>query len=378
MKRIYLDNASTSFPKAPGTAEAMFDYLTENGANLNRGEYSDTFSAEEHVNHVRSLLASHFGSSHPECVAFSQSVTYAINAIISGLFNRETPVLISSMEHNAVVRPLALHRIPFIQIPSDRQGHCLLSKLPSLAAHQAKALIIQSASNVSGTIQDIALASKLAHENGLLMIVDAAQGSPHVKLDMEKMGIDAVCFTGHKGFLGPQGIGGMVLSPELAALLPPFAAGGTGSLSYAAAMPDFLPDKFEAGTQNIPGLFGLEASLEYEKAYHEKIEAHLKWLTEMLINGLSEIDGVTVLGPPSSELRTPVVSITTQGADIAQLCTMLEQRAGIEARVGLHCAPLAHRSLGSFPEGALRFSPGPFTTDEEAETAISVLRSCLK
>ncbi|NLY06869.1 MAG: aminotransferase class V-fold PLP-dependent enzyme [Spirochaetales bacterium] len=378
MKRVYMDNASTSFPKAPGTAEAMTHYINDIGANLNRGEYSDTFSSEEHINNVRRMIADMFGSSHPECVAFTLNVTSALNTIISGLSAASKPVLISSMEHNAVLRPLVRYNVPFVTIPSDAEGHCIINNLKKSAKEGAGALIIQSASNVSGTIQDIPRIAEIAHAYKLLLIVDAAQGSPHVPLNLEKMGIDAICFAGHKGLLGPQGTGGMILSPMLADRLLPLIAGGTGSRSFSEKMPSFMPDKFEAGTQNIPGLFGLECAIDYERNHHEEIESNLQHLTSHLIDGLLSISGIRILGPAADEARTPVVSLTSDLFDIAELARLLEETGNIQTRVGLHCAPLAHRSLGSYPSGALRLSPGPFSTAEEIDFTLDILKCCMQ
>ncbi|MGP1419054.1 MAG: aminotransferase class V-fold PLP-dependent enzyme [Sphaerochaetaceae bacterium] len=377
MSRIYLDNASTTFPKPPEVAEAVSDYMRSIGANLNRGEYNNTFAAEQHVNNARSLIAALLGSSHPESVCFTLNVTYALNTIISGLFSPSDHVIISSMEHNAVLRPLILNNIPYSIIPSDSNGNLQLTAIESLINKSTKAVIMQSASNVSGTMHDVERAAETAHRHRLLMIIDSAQGTPHVKLDMEAMGIDAVAFTGHKGLLGPQGTGGMALSPAIAAAIRPFAAGGTGSMSHSPFMPEALPDKFEAGTQNIPGIFGLEAALKFGEANHQRLEQHLNLVTGHLLESLSRIDSLTIHGPGLNAKRTPLVSVSCSRMDISELARLLEERGGIETRVGLHCAPLAHRSLGTFPTGTLRLSPGPFTTLDEIDLTAGLIREIL-
>ena len=370
-KRIYLDNASTSFPKAPGVSAAVCSYIDNLGSNLNRGESNSTFTAEERVNTLRRRLDTLFGAPSERNVCFSQSVTYALNQLISGLFSPADHVLVSGMEHNAVIRALVQQGIPYSVIPADENGNLDFSACQHLTVPATRALIIQSASNVSGTIHDIDRAAEFARKKGLLLIVDTAQGTPYVKIDMNGMGIDAVAFAGHKGLLGPQGTGGMILSDTLAERLRPFIAGGTGSLSDSYLMPTFLPDRFEPGTQNIPGLFGLEAALEY-KENHDTARAAIR-AADVLCEGFASIPGIKIIGPAIGARRTPVVSVTSDRADISRIAMLLEDRAGIETRVGLHCAPLAHRSLGTFPTGTLRFSPGPFTTDAELELTISTL-----
>ena len=370
-----MDNASTSFPKAPGVSEAVCDYIDNLGSNLNRGESNSTFTAEERVNTLRRRLATLFGAPSERNVCFTQSVTYALNQLIAGLFSPADHVLVSGMEHNAVIRPLVLQGIPYSVIPADENGNLDFSACQHLTVPVTRALIIQSASNVSGTIHNLGRAAEFAREKGLLLIVDTAQGTPYVNIDMNSMGIDALAFAGHKGLLGPQGTGGMVLSDRLAGLLRPSIAGGTGSVSDSFAMPPFLPDRFEPGTQNIPGLFGLEAALGYLENHDTAVAAVRA--ADILCEGFASIPGIKLIGPAIGAPRTPVVSVISDRMDISRIAMLLEDRSGIETRVGLHCAPLAHRSLGTFPTGTLRFSPGPFTTDSELEQTVSTLREIM-
>jgi selenocysteine lyase/cysteine desulfurase len=281
------------------------------------------------------------------------------------------------MEHNAVMRPLTQLRIPYSIIPCTKEGYIQIEHIPSLITSQTKAIIISQASNVTGTIQPVREIAAIVKQHGLLIIVDAAQLPLSCDISVVDDDIDAIAFTGHKSLLGPQGVGGMVLSDQLAQLVTPWAAGGTGSKSDLLEMPDFLPDKFEAGTQNLPGIIGLSAALDYIQAHKESIVSNEESLTERLLDYFLSDSRIKVIGPRDMSARTSVISVDFPSLDNAQVADALFLDAGIETRVGLHCAPIAHKSVGTFPRGTVRFSLGYATTLQEITQTIDSCKRVL-
>jgi cysteine desulfurase family protein len=380
MKEIYLDNASTSFPKAPGVGEAVYEYMVLSGANINRGSYGSAYSALEKVLECRELLAETFNGGDYKNVVFTKNVTESLNIIIRGLLKEGDHVLVSSMEHNAVMRPitaLAEKGISFDRIPCRRDGSLITEEIEALIRPETKAIIMTHASNVCGTLMPVETVGKICKAHGIFFILDSAQSAGLVPIDMDKMNIDALCFTGHKSLLGPQGTGGFVLKEKLVEIIEPFIFGGTGSISDSLRMPDFMPDRFEAGTMNIPGIIGLREALLWLKSREEgSILRHELKLTKYFLEALeSEIpDKVTVLGKENVEGRLGVVSLLTPGLDPAMVCYRLDREYGIATRVGLHCAPDAHKSLGSFPGGSLRFSFGYANEEDDVEKAVRALK----
>lgn len=370
-QRIYLDNAATSFPKAPGVAQAMATYLLSNGANLGRGSYDSGYEVMEQVQRVREQLATLFGASDARMVTFSLNVTHALNVFITGMLNPDDHVLISGMEHNAVVRALVLHRFSYSIIPCDEIGRVLSELLPSLVTSKTKALIITSASNVTGTIQPVTELGKLAHQYGLLVCVDTAQGSPTVDCKLASDCIDAIAFTGHKGLLGPTGTGGLVLSELVAERIRPMIGGGTGSFSDQLTMSPTFPDRLEAGTQNIVGILGLGKALEFDQG------EQAKRMTDRLLQYLREEKRVRIIGSNHLEDRTATISIDVPNTDNAHIAFALSQEWGIETRVGLHCAPLAHTAMHTLHKGTVRFSAGYATTEAEIDVTIGALQTVL-
>ncbi len=375
-KRIYMDNSSTSWPKAPGVGDVVRNYIEENGCNLNRGTYEGAYSAMEIILEARENLADFFLSPRSENVLFTLNVTEALNCAIKGLFGRSDHLIVSSMEHNAVMRPIVQKGIPFSRIPADRDGIMDLSAVESLIDRNTKAIISTGLSNVSGTIQPVMELGEIAHAHGLLFILDGAQSLPYNRATLESA--DMICFTGHKGFLGPQGVGGMVVTDEVAERMEPLVSGGTGSLSDSEEIPPFLPDRFEAGTQNIPGLIGFAHALSFVLPRLALLKDHEMKMTELLIERFRTLDGVGILGPEDMERRGAVVSIDIADRDNGLVSARLAEEYGIETRVGLHCAPNAHRTLGTFPQGTIRFSPGPFTSSDEIEETYGALKEILQ
>ena len=382
MDYIYLDNASTSFPKAPTVATAMSDYITNRGININRGSYALAYDVEDIIYTTRQRLHTLFNGHDPSHVIFTQNVTMSLNMVIKGLLKAGDHVLVSSMEHNAVMRPLTQLRdkgITFDIIPCDKMGSIQLESMDSLIRPNTVAMIINHASNVCGTIQSLESIGPICKAHNLQFIVDAAQTAGVIPIDVKACHIDALCFTGHKGLLGPQGIGGIILTKEMAQNLTPLIAGGTGSFSHLETMPTHMPDAFEAGTLNLPGIIGLNEGLAYiESQGMENIHKHELALTQSFLEGLQSIDGINIVGKKNIEDRPAVVSITIDGMDPASIAYELESNYHIMTRVGLHCAPRAHQTLGTYPEGTVRFSFGYANTHEDVESALSALHRIVK
>lgn len=382
MKSIYLDNASTTFPKAPTVASAMSDYITNRGININRGSYALAYDVEDIIYTTRQRLNNVFNSHDPSHVIFTQNVTMSLNMVIKGLLKFGDHVLVSTMEHNAVMRPLTQlldNGITFDVIPCDVTGSIEIDAIESLIRPNTVAIIINHASNVCGTIQPIQSIGALCKAHNLHFIVDAAQTAGIIPIDVKACHINALCFTGHKGLLGPQGIGGIILTKEIAQILTPLIAGGTGSFSHLETMPTHMPDAFEAGTLNLPGIIGLNEGLSYiESVGMKNIHNHELTLTKTFLEGLRSITGINIIGKQDIQDRTAVVSITIDGMDPASIAYELESTYHIMTRVGLHCAPRAHQTLGTYPEGTVRFSFGYANTMEDIETALSALHKIVK
>ena len=386
MNRIYLDQASTSFPKAPGVAQAMMDYLTMNGSNVNRGCYSSAYSAEEVIYETRQLLAELFHFSRCKNVIFTPNITTSLNFILKGLLKPGNHILVSAMEHNAVMRPivqLAACGISFDRIPCRKDGSMLLEQVEPLIRPETKAIVTLHASNVCGTRMPLTALGEICQRHHLYFIVDSAQTAGIVPIDMTASHIDALAFTGHKGLRGPQGTGGFLVTEELAEQMEPLISGGTGSVSHTEEIPDFLPDRFEPGTPNMPGIYGLHKALLFLKiknhmqTSYEKEEALTSYFLQQLFALYDTEKHIRIIGKKDLTDRNAVVSIQTPEMDMAQVAWQLDSEYGIMTRVGLHCAPNAHKTLGTYPAGTIRFSFGPENTQEELDAAIYGLKKIL-
>ena len=372
MRSVYLDNGATSYPKAPGVGEAMARFITEVGCNIGRGGYQRAYDAAGRVLEVREALNTLVHGPNPRNVVLTAGATAGLNLLLKGLLRPGDRVLTSPMEHNAVLRPLEqLKRQGVVvdYLPCTDRGELVLEGLSDRITPDLRAVMLCHGSNLSGTLFPIGKVGALCREKGVFFLVDAAQTLGVFPVDMAAMGIDGLAFPGHKGLLGPQGIGGLVVTDALAAELEPLLAGGTGSMSESLDMPPYLPDRLEAGTLNLPGVFGLGAALDYLAEQGEALRVREHKLAGHLWARLMELeeDGIRVLGTLDPANRTGVVSIDCAKMDNAQLAFLLEQDYGVQTRCGLHCAPMAHRTLGTFPQGAVRFSVGPFNTFEELD-----------
>ena len=381
MENVYLDNGATSFPKAPGVGEAMCQYIQRVGRNVGRGTYAQALDAAGQVMAVREQLRKLVNAPSGRNVIFTPGATWGLNLLLKGLLRPGDKVLTSPMEHNAVLRPLEQLKKQGVEVeflPCTQRGELILDGLTE-QLEGVRAVMLTHASNVSGTIFPIAQVGGLCRERGVFFLVDAAQTLGVLPVDMTEMGIDGLAFPGHKGLLGPQGIGGLALTDALAAELDPLASGGTGSMSESLDMPPFLPDKLEPGTLNLPGIMGLGAALDYLAEQGEALRQREAKLARHLWYRLKELDGegLRVLGSDDPHNRVGVVSVDFTGADNGEMAFRLEQEYGIQTRCGLHCAPLAHRTLGTFPQGAVRFSVGPFTTFGEIDYLEGALEELL-
>ena len=394
MKQIYLDNASTTFPKPREVADAVYQYMTGVGSNIGRGGYTSAYAAEEAVFAARQLLCDFFGGEDAKNVVFTKNVTEALNVIIRGLLQPGDHVLVSAMEHNAVMRPLQLigrelepgeqapaAEISFSRIPCDKEGNLQLEALPKLVQQRTKAVLMTHASNVCGTLLPLARVGEFCQDKGLLLLVDSAQSAGVFPINMQQLHIDALAFTGHKGLLGPQGIGGFVLREHMVKRLAPFIVGGTGSLSHTESTPRFMPDKFEAGTLNLPGIMGLAAGVRWlNQRGMASLRAHELALTEQLLTGLLDLEQqglLRIVGRRDIVQRTSVVSIAATKQDLAVVAHRLNEEYGIATRVGLHCAPNAHKTLQTYPTGTLRFSMGWHNNEADIDAVLKALREVL-
>ena len=378
MQTIYLDNGASSFPKAPGVGEAMARYVTENGANVNRGVYGRASDAAMTVLETREQLKElfHFPGDLRQ-VIFTPGASYGLNQVIRGYLRPGDHVIVSSLEHNAVMRPLTELRksgVVFSRMPADRNGETKVDSVVPLLRENTRMVLVSHASNVCGATL---LLSDLAHSCkhlGIPLVVDAAQTAGHLPIDFEKLGLAALCVPGHKGLLGPQGIGALLLDRSFAEKLTPLVTGGTGSASDSEEQPDYLPDRFESGTLNLPGIYGLNAALSFILSRGvESFHSHELALTQRFLEGLAHVP-VRVAGPGSAKRQVGVISVDFEGRDNAEAAFALEREFGILTRCGLHCAPSAHRVLRTFPGGTVRFSIGYSTTEAEIDAAVAAIR----
>ena len=381
MKDIYFDNSSTSFPKAPNVGRAMGEFI-ENGAfNINRGSYEGAYEAGSAVLDTREMLKDLFNCPNSKNVVFTPSVTYSLNFFIKGFLKPGDHVLVTSVEHNAVMRPLVQMEklgVEFDAVPCDEEGGVTADDFRAYIKENTKAIITTHASNVCGTIIPIEEIGALCKEKGLVYAVDTAQTAGILNIDMQKANIDFLAFTGHKGLLGPQGIGGFIASDKLEGLIDPVISGGTGSLSDSEEIPDFLPDRFESGTLNLPGIIGLHQALVYLKeAGIDNMRKEKMEITKYFLDQVKEIDGVKVAGKKTVEGRLGVVSIDFEGFDNSIVSFYFSSKYKIMTRVGMHCAPRAHKTLKTFPQGTVRFSFSHFNTKEEVDVCIDAIKTIL-
>ncbi|HAL18201.1 MAG TPA: cysteine desulfurase [Spirochaetaceae bacterium] len=376
-RRTFLDNASSSFPRAPGIKAALNDYLNSGIGNIGRGQYRSAYDLEEKVMAAREAIAAFFNAHDPSAVVFTSGGTASLNMFLKGFLKKGDHVIVSPLEHNAVMRPLDDLRAKGVieySIAPIKDGVVVASGLEPLIRPNTKAVICNHASNVSGSVQDIEAVGMTAHEHGLAFCVDSCQSAGCVGIDVRKSHIDFLAFTGHKGLLGLPGIGGAVVG---GIAVEPLIRGGTGSLSDSFDMPVFLPDRFEAGTQNIPGILSVGCGIDFINSVGlDKIRSYKRELRKRFIGLISKgklAEFVSAVGSEDIE-NVGIVSISVKSHDIACIANALDMEYGVCTRVGLQCAPLAHKSLGTFEGGGtIRFSFSYFNTVEDVEIAVAAL-----
>jgi cysteine desulfurase family protein len=374
---IYLDNAATSFPKPPQVAEAISDFLLNKAGNPGRSGHALALAAGAVVADTRRSVAALFGIRDRDRLIFTLNGTDALNQALHGLLRPGDRVITTGMEHNAVARPLfvlAERGVEVVWLPGAADGSLDLADLErELKSAPTRLVVMTHASNVCGTILPIGPAAELAHAHGALILVDAAQTAGVLPIDVAELSIDLLAFPGHKGLLGPTGTGGLYIAPGVS--LIPMRQGGTGSHSELPSQPVELPDAFESGTVNTVGIAGLGAAVKVlQETGIEAVRTRESMLCGRLLAGLQEIDGVRIHGVLDPSARVAVVSVTLRGWEPIDASAALDSAFGIAVRSGLHCAPLAHRTLGTFPLGTVRLAPGQLTTEDEIDQTLAALR----
>lgn len=385
MDGIYFDNAATSFPKARGVGRAVSELLESGAVNIGRGGYEKAYSLSERVLDTRERLERLFSAPEDSSVCFTSGVTQSINQFLKGTLHPGDHIVVSSMEHNAVMRPLHSLKQSGVEVGVAEcapDGTLDPERVRACFRKNTRAVLCTHASNVCGTLLPVGAIGALCREEGVWFAVDAAQTAGVYPIDMRQMHIDFLAFPGHKGLRGPQGVGGFLVRKALAEEMTPLVEGGTGSLSDSEEQPDFLPDRFESGTLPLPAIIGLRQALivlqedGLEAGYRREME-----LTAQFLDGLREIPQARAVGITDRNLlscRLGVVSVDFSPFDNALAAYALEQDAGIMTRVGLHCAPRAHQTLGTFPQGTVRFSFGPENTPQEIDQCLRSIKSVIK
>lgn len=372
---IYLNNAATTLQKPPCVVQAVVEAMGGQGS-CGRGAHTSELSAARTVFHTRESLARLFAFHHPERVVFTSNATQSLNTALWGFLKPGNHVIATDWDHNSVLRPLhtlaQTNGVKVDYLTTDRLGRLRYELLESLLLPDTKLLVGTHASNLTGNLLDVQRMSAFAKKHGLLFLLDSAQTAGSIPIAMEEMGVHLLAFTGHKGLMGPQGTGGLCVAPEVE--LSPLLSGGTGVRSFEEDQPAEYPEHLEAGTLNGHGLAGLGAAVDFIlETGVETIHAHERALTERFVQGLYEIDGVTVYGDFSGD-RAPVVALNLEGWDSAAAADELAQEYDIAVRPGIHCAPRMHRALGTQDTGCLRFSFGWYTTEEDIDAALVALR----
>lgn len=374
---VYLDNASTTFPKPRQVIDAMYNYMLKIGGNAGRGNYSNSLQSNRYLYDAREIICNFFGYDSPSNVIFTNNVTTSLNILIKGILKSGDHVITSSMEHNSVIRPLFFCKehlkIKLDILKANSEGFIDINDLKRKITSKTKLVVITQASNVTGSIQDVHTIGKICDDNNIFFIVDSSQGAGVLNINMKDIKANAIAFTGHKSLLGPQGIGGFILDSKFNDSCSTLLHGGTGSLSYSLEQPDFLPDKFECGTLNLPGIVGLAEGIKYINSVGlDKIYQHNNYLVNYLLTGLLNIDGVNIYGDLSGKNLTSCISININSLNSSELGYYLECD-GIKTRSGLHCSPLAHQTIGTYPTGTVRLSISYFTTKEEIDYTLMIL-----
>lgn len=372
---IYFDNAATSLQKPEAVIEAVAEAMKSLG-NASRGAHSAALGSNRMVYETRELLAELFRIDDPSRIAFTMNATESLNIAIAGIFRPEDHVITTVMEHNSVLRPLyrmeeSGTELSFLQ--ADKKGNISYEELENAIRSNTRAVICTHASNLTGNVLDLEKIGEICKKHRLLFLVDASQTAGIIPIDVQKMKISVLCFTGHKGLLGPQGTGGIYVAPEIN--IRPLVVGGSGVQSYLRTQPDEMPARLEAGTLNAHGIAGLHAAVSYiiekgvEQIYQEEHEK-----TDYFYRMIRSIPDIHIYGDPEAELHAPIIALNIGDYDSAQVADELMETYGIATRAGAHCAPLMHQALGTQKQGAVRFSFSQFNTRKELDAGIQALR----
>lgn len=374
---VYLDNSATTFPKPKKVIDSIYNYMVNVGGNSGRGNYSNSMQSNKLLYEARETVCSFFGFNSSKNVIFTNNVTTSLNTLIKGVVKTGDHVITSSMEHNSVIRPLFSIKeslnVEVDIVTANNLGFLNPSDIESKIKPNTKLVLITQASNVTGSIQDLKSIGAICKKNDIFFIVDSSQGAGVIDINMREINANAICFTGHKSLFGPQGIGGFILDDKLNETCESFIQGGTGSSSYLLTQPDFLPDKFESGTLNMPGIIGLAEGIKFINsiglnAIYEHNNYLLNYFTQQLLN----INNLKVYGDISGKNSTSCVSININDLDPSEIGYYLDCN-NIKTRTGLHCAPLAHKTIGTFPTGTVRLSLSYFNLKEELDYTLEVL-----
>jgi len=377
--RIYLDNAATSWPKPAAVYAAVDNYQRNVGAPCGRSGYAEAIMISQAVDHARRQVARLVGLEDATHLIFTANGTDSLNLVIHGLLRAGDHVITSVIEHNSVLRPLAhlerLGQISVTRVACDRLGVIDPAEVRAAIRKATRLIAISHASNVTGAVQPIEAIGRMARELGVLFLCDAAQTVGHMEVDMGQLHVDFLACSGHKGLMGPLGTGVLAIRPEVAHQLESVRQGGTGTQSQEDRQPDDLPEKFEAGNLNVPGILGLGAAADYLLDRGLKsVHGEGQRLSARLLKGFQSIPRLRVLGPPTVEDRVPLVSIVLEGYDPQEVALSLDAAYRIQVRPGLHCAPAMHDALGTSKSGGtVRFSLGTFTTSEEIDATIEAV-----
>ena len=376
MNTIYLDNAATSFPKPEGVSDAMKTYMDRVGATINRSVYGSAQDAGLVTLQLRERLKRLFHFPEPVThVILTPGATWGLNMVIKGFLKSGDHCIVSSMEHNAVMRPLLqLSGVAYDRIPCSREGLLNPADIEALIKPNTRLLVMAHGSNVCGSVQDAEAVGEICARHGIAFVLDAAQTAGHYPVDFQKYRLSALCVPGHKGLLGPTGIGALLMTDAFAKQLDPIVAGGTGSASDSEYLPDYLPDRFESGTPNLPGIYGWEAALRFvESMGVAALRSHEMALCKRFLQGLETVDGAVLCGTGDLNRRVGVISVDFAEQDNGEAAFRLETEFGILTRCGLHCAPSAHKTLDTFPRGTVRFSLGFASTEADVDAALAAI-----
>ncbi len=381
MKRIYLDNAATSYPKPPAVTQAMVNYATRVGASAGRGAYAEAIESGEVIQTCRERIARLINVSNPEHIIMTLNCSDGLNLAIHGLLNPEDHAIATWMDHNSILRPLNELKeriglnVDFVPTASD--GIVDPNDIRKAIRPNTKLIAVLHGSNVTGTVEPISEIAKIAKEHEVLILVDAAQTIGHWPIDVQRDGVDFLAAPGHKGLLGPLGTGFLYIRPGMEKILRPHKQGGTGSRSEIMTQPEIMPDKYEPGSHNAIGIAGLSEGVAYVLERNVRaIRAHDRDLCERFMAGLETIEGLEWFGPRDADKRVGVFSVRLRGFSPLELSGALESEFGVLTRSGLHCAPLAHKTIGTLDiGGTTRFSFGPFVTPEDIDHTLNALKS---